>query len=100
MTYARRAAYAAAESMHHRALGIRRRAFGPDHPATTQSLDNLAALYRAQNRHEDAEAMLKQSLTIWEASAGKAHPPRRSVTTTWAPFMPPSDGTRKPRKRW
>ena len=39
--------YEISEPLHERALEIRKKAFGEEHPAVTQSLDNLAAMYRA-----------------------------------------------------
>ncbi len=37
--------YAEAEPLHRRALAIREKALGPDHPDVAASLNNLASLY-------------------------------------------------------
>ena len=51
-----RAQYEQAEPLHQRALDIREKALGPDHPNTATSLNNLAALYDNQGRYEQARA--------------------------------------------
>ena len=45
-----RARYAEAEPLYRRALAIREKALGPDHPDTATSLNDLAGLYRLQGR--------------------------------------------------
>jgi Flp pilus assembly protein TadD len=47
---------------------------GADHPDIAQSLNNLAALYYAQERYSDAEPLFARSLKIAETSLGIAHP--------------------------
>ena len=42
--------YAEAEPLYKRAMAIREKALGPDHPDVAMSLENLAVLYRATNR--------------------------------------------------
>ena len=46
-----RAEYREAEPLYQRALAIREKALGPDHPNTATSLDNLASLYHSQGRY-------------------------------------------------
>jgi tetratricopeptide (TPR) repeat protein len=48
--------------------------FGSDHPDTLTSMNNLAALYRAQGRYEDAEPLYKKALQLSEAVLGSEHP--------------------------
>ena len=55
-----------AEPLHKRALAIREKALGPDHPDVPQSLNSLAALYRATERDTEA-AMLEQRAARIEA---------------------------------
>ena len=55
--------YADAEPLYKRALAIREKALGPDHPAVAQLLNNLADLYTAQGRYADAEPLYKRALT-------------------------------------
>ena len=57
-----------------RALTIREKALGPDHPDVAVSLNNLAELYRAQGRYADAEPLHKRALTIREKALGPNHP--------------------------
>jgi len=46
--------YGSAEAPLERALAIREKTLGPEHPDVATSLDNLAKLYRAQLRFEEA----------------------------------------------
>jgi CHAT domain-containing protein/Tfp pilus assembly protein PilF len=62
-----------------RALSIREKAFGPDHPDVAQSLTNLASVNQAQGRYTDAEPLYKRSLAIREKALGPDHP---DVATT------------------
>ena len=57
-----------------RALTIREKARGPDHPDVASALNNLAALYYKQGRYADAEPLLKRSLAIREKAFGPDHP--------------------------
>ena len=47
---------------------------GADHPDTASSLNNLAELYRAQGRYEDAEPLYDQALSIRRRVLGADHP--------------------------
>ena len=47
--------YAEAEPLYKRALGIREKALGPDHPDVATGLNNLAELYRVQGKYAEAE---------------------------------------------
>ena len=69
-----RARYAEAESLYMRALAIREKAVGPEHPDVAQSLNNLAALYHAQGRYAEAEPLLQRALAIREKVFGPEHP--------------------------
>jgi tetratricopeptide (TPR) repeat protein len=57
-----------------RALAIREKALGPDHPDTAQSLNNLAALYYSQGNYAKAEPILIRALAIREKVLGPNHP--------------------------
>jgi tetratricopeptide (TPR) repeat protein len=65
--------YADAEPLYKRALAIREKALGPDHPDIATSLNTLAELYRAQGRYADAEPLYKRSLAIREKALGPDH---------------------------
>jgi tetratricopeptide (TPR) repeat protein len=60
--------------LYQRALTIREQQLGPHHPDTASSLNNLAALYRAQGKDEQAEPLFKQALAIREQQLGPQHP--------------------------
>jgi CHAT domain-containing protein/Tfp pilus assembly protein PilF len=57
-----------------RALAIRGRLLGEDHPDYAQSLFNLAAQYQALAEYAKAEPLFRRSLAIWEARLGRDHP--------------------------
>ncbi len=56
--------YAQAEPLYRRALVIREKALGPDHPDVATSLENLAGLYRATERDEEAKTLEKRAARI------------------------------------
>ena len=83
--------YSEAIPLAQRALAIREKALGSDHPEVAQSLNNpaelyrvqvevvislnnLAELYRIQGRYADAEPLFKRSLAINEKALGPEHP--------------------------
>ena len=66
--------YADAIPLAQRALAIREKALGPNHPDVAMSLKNLASLYRNQGRYADAEPLYKRSLAIREKALGRDHP--------------------------
>ena len=47
---------------------------GADHPNTAESLNNLAVLYRVQERHTEAAPLLKKAVEIMERVLGAEHP--------------------------
>jgi tetratricopeptide (TPR) repeat protein len=57
-----------------RALVIREKTRGPNHPSLAPVLTNLAALYEALGRYTEAEPLYKRALTIFEKSLGPDHP--------------------------
>ena len=69
-----RAQYAEAEPLLDRALAIREKALGPDHPSTATSLNNLAVLYDDQGRYAEAEPLYQRALAIDEKALGPDHP--------------------------
>ena len=44
------------------------------HPETATSLNNLALLYRAQGKYEQAEPLYMRALSICEQQLGAEHP--------------------------
>src|SRR5215475_9211793 len=57
-----------------RALELREKALGPEHPDVTQSLNNLANLYRDKGDYAKAEPLYQRALTIREKALGPDHP--------------------------
>jgi tetratricopeptide (TPR) repeat protein len=63
--------YEAAIPLAQRALEIRERLFGADHPDVATSLNNLAVLYHAQGRYSAAEPLYQRSLAIEETNLAR-----------------------------
>ncbi len=57
-----------------RALAIREKALGPEHPDTAVSLNNLAELYSATGDYAKAEPLYQRALAIHEKARGHEHP--------------------------
>src|SRR5437667_998388 len=57
-----------------RALAIREKTLGPEHPDVAASLDNLAGLYRVQGKYREAEPLYRRALAIEERTLGREHP--------------------------
>ena len=66
--------YAAARALYERALAIRERVLGADHPHTALSLNNLAALLTATGDYAAARPLYERALDITERVLGMAHP--------------------------
>jgi tetratricopeptide (TPR) repeat protein len=69
-----RAQYKEAEPLYKRALDIREKVLGPDHPDTARSLNNLASLYSSQGQYKEAEPLNRRALKINEKALGPDHP--------------------------
>jgi CHAT domain-containing protein len=57
-----------------RALELREKALGPEHPDVAQSLHNLALIYRFKGDYAKAEPLFQRALAIWEKALGPEHP--------------------------
>jgi tetratricopeptide (TPR) repeat protein/transcriptional regulator with XRE-family HTH domain len=68
------AVYCEARPLFERALAIRKKVLGPEHPSTAASLNNLALLLRAQGDLAAARPLLERALAIHENSLGPDHP--------------------------
>ncbi|MBP1468983.1 tetratricopeptide repeat protein, partial [Candidatus Chloroploca sp. M-50] len=66
--------YDAARPLYERALAIRERVLGPEHPDTATSLNNLAGLYGAQGNYDAARPLYERALDIRERVLGPEHP--------------------------
>ena len=58
--------YAKAEPLYQRALKIREKALGPDHPKTAQSLNDLALLYAGMGNPKEASHLAVQARRVQE----------------------------------
>jgi CHAT domain-containing protein/lipopolysaccharide biosynthesis regulator YciM len=66
--------YTAAIPLVERALAIREKVLGKEHPDVAASLNNLAGLYKDIGNYSQAEPLYQRSLAIWEKVLGKEHP--------------------------
>ena len=57
-----------------RAMQVRERVLGAEHPDTLTSVNNLAALYRGQGRYAEAEPLYQRAVTVSERVLGPEHP--------------------------
>ena len=71
--------YAEAVPLAQKALAIREKALGPEHPDMATTLNNLALLYQAQGDYGRAAPLYQRSLAVREKALGPEHP---SVATT------------------
>jgi CHAT domain-containing protein len=64
-------AYAKAEPLYRQAIEIRKNALGEDHPDYATSLNNLAVLYAATNRPDEALGLMKEAFKIDDRMIGQ-----------------------------
>jgi tetratricopeptide (TPR) repeat protein len=69
-----RAAYIQARPVYERALAIREKVHGPEHPHTAESLNNLALLLQDGGDHAAARPLYERALAIREKALGPEHP--------------------------
>jgi tetratricopeptide (TPR) repeat protein len=62
-----------AERMYGRALAGKRKAWGPEHTSTLETINSMGILYRNQGRLEDAERMYNRALAGFEKAWGPEH---------------------------
>jgi class 3 adenylate cyclase/tetratricopeptide (TPR) repeat protein len=62
--------YHASEHLHARALAIRKKVLGPDHPDVSDSLINLGIAVAEQGRHDESVQLFERALTIREKAFG------------------------------
>ena len=62
-----------AEQLCNRALAIREKALGPEHPDVAQTLNLLALVYWGQGRYGDAVPLFEKALAIREKTLGPEH---------------------------
>jgi tetratricopeptide (TPR) repeat protein len=69
-----RALSSLAEPLLRRALAIKEKSFGAEHPEVATGLNNLAQLLESTNRLAEAEPLMRRALAIDEKSLGAEHP--------------------------
>jgi tetratricopeptide (TPR) repeat protein len=69
-----RGSYLAARPLFERALAIREKVLGPEHPDTAEGLNNLAGLLQMQGDLAAAQPLLERALAIREKVFGTEHP--------------------------
>ena len=65
--------YAAAEQMYQRALTLRMKLLGAEHPDTIALQNNLAIVYSIRGNYAKAEQMYQQALAVRERTLGRQH---------------------------
>ena len=63
-----------AKPLYERALAIREKALGAEHPDTSTSLNNLAGLLGSQGDYAAAKPLYERALAIREKALGAQHP--------------------------
>src|SRR5262249_29540651 len=69
-----RTQYAEADLLLKRALAIKEKELGPDHPDVAIAMTDLATLYLDQGKYAEAEPMFERALAIREKALGTDHP--------------------------
>jgi tetratricopeptide (TPR) repeat protein len=67
-------AFAQARPLYERALALRERCLGPDHPDTAETLNNFALSQREEGNLDAARPLLERALAINERIFGAEHP--------------------------
>ena len=70
----KRGQYGKAEPLFKRALALRKRLLGNEHPDVATSLNNLALLYNNQGRYGEAEPLHQDALAMRKRLLGNEHP--------------------------
>jgi tetratricopeptide (TPR) repeat protein len=66
--------YRAAQTLCERALAIRRKALGEDHPDTASSYNNVAYNLQAQGKYAAAQPLYEKALAVCRKALGEDHP--------------------------
>jgi tetratricopeptide (TPR) repeat protein len=67
-----------AEGLYLRALAIKEKLLGANHPDIGVTLNNLAVVYKSQRRFAEAAQLYRRALAIFETALDPSHP---KVTT-------------------
>ena len=83
--------YEGARPYYERALAIREKALGPDHPDTALSLNNLGYLLQAMGNLAEARPYFERALAIREKALGPDHPDTAN-SLWWMGVLAENDG--------
>lgn len=78
--------FAGGQLYHERALAIRERVLGPEHPDTAESLNNIGIVLQEQGDLAGARLYFERALTILEAKLDPNHPYTQSVRANLQQF--------------
>jgi tetratricopeptide (TPR) repeat protein len=79
LLYVEQGKYAEAESIYQRALHIRERQLGPEHPDTAETLHDFAAFQEIQGDHQEALTLYQRTFAIRQQALGAEHPKTRTT---------------------
>ncbi len=79
--------YEGAEPLYRRALEVRERVLGREHPHTLQSVNNLAALLESKGDYEGAEQLFRRALETCERVLGREHPHTLTSVNNFAALL-------------
>jgi len=57
-----------------KALAIREKVLGLEHPDTATSYNNIAILYYTMQKHQEAAKMMQKAIDVWEKVLPANHP--------------------------
>jgi len=76
-----------ATALYQRALSIREKVLGKEHPDTAQSMNNFAGLLEAKGDYDHAEPLYQRALSIREKVLGKEHPLTATCLNNFAELL-------------
>ena len=71
--------YKKAEELYKKALLVREKILGEEHPSIATSYNNLAGVYDSQGKYKEAEELYKKALLIREKILGNEHPDTANI---------------------
>lgn len=74
MAYTAQRKFTEAEPILQRAIAVKEKALGPDHPDVARALIDLGTLYRMQGEHGKSEIPTRRGVAILEKALGPEHP--------------------------
>ncbi len=90
-------AYEKAQSLAERALDLREKALGPNHPEVAAALNLLGMICTARSDYNRAESLFQRALAINEKAFGPEHPRLPRWLTIWPKTITPREITLRPK---